>query len=164
MRATYMISTLFGIGGRVIFPGTIGSLLSIFPSLLILYVGGVQALISCLMALFFVAYWAVDGELKTRYKSSPQLSVIPYDPQDVIIDEVIGQGIALIGVLSRPDIVLAFVLFRLFDIVKPWPICILEKRLVGALGILADDVVAGFFALLVLTAIHVLLPLIKTFF
>jgi phosphatidylglycerophosphatase A len=71
------------------------------------------------------------------------------DPGYVVIDEAAGQWIALIG--SRPDLLHllgAFLLFRLFDILKPWPARRLE-RLPGGWGIMLDDVAAGVYALLV---------------
>ena len=71
------------------------------------------------------------------------------DPGFVVIDEVAGQWIALIGV--RPDLkhaLFALVLFRLFDIWKPWPVRLLEKLPEGT-GIMLDDVAAGALALLV---------------
>lgn len=69
------------------------------------------------------------------------------DPGFVVIDEVAGQWIALIAI--RPDVVhtvLALMLFRLFDVIKPWPIRRLE-RLHGGMGIMLDDVAAGALAL-----------------
>ena len=75
------------------------------------------------------------------------------DPSHVVIDEVTGQWIALIG--SRADwahLLAAFLLFRLFDIFKPWPARQLE-RLPGGWGIMLDDVAAGVYALLVAQAL-----------
>jgi phosphatidylglycerophosphatase A len=75
------------------------------------------------------------------------------DPSHVVIDEVAGQWIALTG--SRPDLahlLAAFLLFRLFDIFKPWPARRLE-RLPGGWGIMLDDVAAGVYALLVAQAL-----------
>ncbi len=70
------------------------------------------------------------------------------DPSEVIIDEWVGQWIALIAVpLHWPLIVLAFIGFRLFDIVKPWPIRQLQ-HLPGGVGIMIDDILAGGAALL----------------
>ncbi len=76
------------------------------------------------------------------------------DPGHVVIDEVAGQLIALI--LCPPDwphAILALLLFRLFDILKPWPIRLLEELPEGT-GIMLDDVAAGIFALAVFALIH----------
>ncbi len=72
----------------------------------------------------------------------------PSDPQEVVIDEWAGLAVALIG--STPNIaniLLSLVLFRIFDIWKPWPIKHVEK-LPGSWGVTCDDLVAGFFALI----------------
>ena len=76
------------------------------------------------------------------------------DPGQVVIDEVAGQWFALAAcpVDIRP-VLLAFALFRLFDIVKPWPARQLE-RLHGGLGIMMDDVAAGIYALVAGLAVH----------
>jgi phosphatidylglycerophosphatase A len=76
------------------------------------------------------------------------------DPSHVVIDEVAGQWLTL--VVCRPDwphALLALVLFRLFDITKPWPIRKLEA-LPGGWGIMLDDLAAGFFGLFVLLMIQ----------
>jgi phosphatidylglycerophosphatase A len=83
------------------------------------------------------------------------------DPGRVVIDEVAGQLIALLAVPLVIDglwvvwILLAFLLFRFFDIVKPYPARRLES-LPGGLGIMADDLIAGVYALLVLAVVIVL--------
>ena len=76
------------------------------------------------------------------------------DPQFVVIDEVAGQGIALLG--SRPNwrhALIALILFRLFDITKPFPARQLES-LPGGWGIVFDDVAAGLYALGVASLLH----------
>jgi phosphatidylglycerophosphatase A len=83
--------------------------------------------------------------------SSTALQVGKKDPQIVVIDEVIGQWIALAGaaIYSPAAWIAAFLLFRTFDIWKPWPIRQLEKLPAGT-GIVMDDVMAGIYAALVL--------------
>jgi len=76
------------------------------------------------------------------------------DPGQVVIDEVAGQWIALLASpVEIRHVLLAVALFRLFDIVKPWPARQLEK-LHGGLGIMMDDVAAGIYALLVGLIVH----------
>jgi len=73
------------------------------------------------------------------------------DPGLVVIDEIVGQLIALAAAPHHPvAIVSGFILFRLFDIVKPFPAGWLDNHIHGGLGIMLDDVVAGLYALLVL--------------
>lgn len=70
------------------------------------------------------------------------------DPRPVVIDEVAGQLIALAFLpLSWLNMLMAFLLFRLFDILKPFPINWLDKNLPGGFGIMTDDILAGLFAL-----------------
>lgn len=81
------------------------------------------------------------------------------DPKEVVIDEVAGQGVALC--LAGPTVVgvlLGFALFRVFDIAKPPPVGTADKRLHGGLGIMLDDMIAGAYAVGILTAAEHYLP------
>ena len=74
-----------------------------------------------------------------------------HDPGEIVIDEVAGQWLACL--FLPPEIwlyALAFVLFRMFDIFKPWPVDHLDKHGTGGLGIMQDDMAAGLYALLIL--------------
>lgn len=76
------------------------------------------------------------------------------DPGIVVIDEIVGQLIALAAAPFHPGAaLLGFVLFRFFDILKPFPINWLDKHIHGGLGIMFDDVVAGLYSLLILQLI-----------
>lgn len=73
------------------------------------------------------------------------------DPQVVVIDEIVGMLVTLIGAPAKPHVYLAgFLLFRFFDILKPFPINIIDQRLHGGLGIVLDDVMAGVYSLICL--------------
>ncbi|MDY0391191.1 phosphatidylglycerophosphatase A family protein [Desulfobulbus oligotrophicus] len=73
------------------------------------------------------------------------------DPSIVVIDEIVGQLIALSFIPLHPAALLAgFILFRFFDIIKPYPISWIDRHLHGGLGIMLDDVMAALYALLVL--------------
>lgn len=73
------------------------------------------------------------------------------DPGLVVIDEIVGQMIALAALPMHPVIALAgFALFRFFDILKPFPVGWVDQHLHGGLGIMLDDVLAGIYALIVL--------------
>jgi len=77
------------------------------------------------------------------------------DPQAVVVDEIAGYWIAMAPVLQFADwrwMLAGFLLFRLFDIVKPWPIRDLDRRLGGGLGTMLDDALAGGFAAALLAA------------
>lgn len=74
------------------------------------------------------------------------------DHRSLVWDEFVGQWIALVPALLAPwwAVAAGFVLFRLFDVTKPWPISWLDRHLKGGLGVMVDDVVAGVFAAVVL--------------
>lgn len=121
-------------------PGTAGSLVAVLA-----FYFGVPALWAAVAGLL-PAVWAAGETARLLGKK---------DPQIVVIDEVIGQWIALAGAArgSWPSLAAAFVLFRLFDMTKPWPLRRLE-RLPGGWGIVIDDVAAGLYALFVLLALR----------
>jgi phosphatidylglycerophosphatase A len=71
------------------------------------------------------------------------------DPDDFVLDEVVGQWLALAAApLTFLGVTVAFLLFRLLDITKPWPACWIDRRMHGALGVMTDDLVAGIYAAL----------------
>ncbi len=127
-----------GVGLIPIVPGTLGSLFGIGLVLLSFWNPVLYA--SVFLLCFLAGYWAVR-----RLDLS-----IQKDPQFVVMDEVLGMMIALAGVpLGWNSILMGFVLFRVFDIFKPWP-CHRLETLPGYWGILLDDVAAGIYARLVL--------------
>jgi phosphatidylglycerophosphatase A len=136
-----VLATWFGCGYFPKGPGTAGSL----GALLVAWPLRHQPpWLLALLALVLLApaIWAA---------SSTALQVGRKDPQIVVIDEVIGQWIALAGaaIYSPAAWITAFLLFRTFDIWKPWPVRQLEKLPSGT-GIVMDDVMAGIYAALVL--------------
>lgn len=76
-----------------------------------------------------------------------------HDPGQIVVDEVVGQWLVLIplGTRVRPlEWLLAFILFRLFDIWKPWPICVADRRVSGSFGVMLDDILAGILAAVIM--------------
>lgn len=125
-------------------PGTWGSLLA----LPIHYLLNRLAFKTHLLALagFFVAAVLIAG--------SAEKIIDHKDPGVVVIDEIVGMLIALLFVPNDFRFwILGFALFRLFDITKPFPIRWIDRRINGGIGIVMDDVLAGFFSLIVLLAI-----------
>jgi phosphatidylglycerophosphatase A len=143
-RIALLLSTWFGCGYSPAAPGTAGSLAALGVAILLHEYAGLAPWHFLILAvvLFFPAVWAAG--LTARIK---QLK----DPQIVVIDEVLGQWIALAGArtLNWKSYLAALALFRLFDVRKPPPVRQLEA-LPGGLGINADDVMAGLYAALVL--------------
>lgn len=128
----------FGSGLAPKAQGTFGSVAAILPWLLLRTLS-LPAYLLVVLAVFALGVWAcnVAGRL---------LGVD--DHRSLVIDEFVGQWVALLPALFAPWwIVLAgFVLFRLFDVWKPWPIGWLDRRLKSGMGVMVDDVVAGVFA------------------
>lgn len=140
-----LVATFFGAGRIKPGPGTWGSLAT-----LLIWVAVSRALpgpwlIPVNIALAALAI-AVGIPAATRVARSSGLK----DPQFVVVDETAGQLIALIGApLAWKSFLAAFILFRAFDIVKPFPVRQLE-RLPEGMGIVVDDVAAGLYALAVM--------------
>ena len=83
------------------------------------------------------------------------------DPSFVVLDEVLGMYLALLFLSpSLPWVAAAFVLFRLLDIFKPWPVSLMEKRFTGGAAILLDDLLAGAIAALILTILQIVITII----
>jgi len=145
-RFAILIATWFGCGLSPFAPGTAGSLAALAIGVLLHeYAGFTWWHFLILGAIAFLpATWAAD--LTARVKKLK-------DPQIVVVDEVLGQWIALAGLrrFNWIGYLAAFALFRLFDIWKPPPVRQLEA-LPGGLGINMDDVMAGGYAALVLFA------------
>ncbi|MDO1528227.1 phosphatidylglycerophosphatase A [Fulvimonas sp. R45] len=138
-----------GSGLAPVAQGTFGSLAAILPWLLLRELSLPLNLLVIALG-FALGVWAC--ELAGR-----ALGVD--DHRALVWDEFVGQWIALLPALLAPwwAVAAGFALFRLFDVWKPWPIRVLDRRLKGGLGVMADDVVAGVFAAAVLAiALHLL--------
>ena len=133
-----LIATWFGSGLIKGIPGTWGSLASLPFAALIALLGGFWALLAAAVIAFLVGVWASG-----RYAEASGQG----DPGPVVIDEVAGQWLALALLPLEPlPYLAAFVAFRVFDILKPWPASWLDRNTKGGLGIMADDMVAGAYA------------------
>ena len=140
-RLFMTIATGFGAGYLPKAPGTWGSLLALpLHYFLRQLVPGQYAL--ALAAIFFIAVITAGQAEKILDRK---------DPGVVVIDEVIGMLITLIGAPDNPLLwLLGFLIFRFFDIFKPYPIRIIDQRVNGGLGIVLDDVLAGIYSLIIL--------------
>lgn len=91
-----------------------------------------------LVVLFIVGVWICD-------RTANDMGV--HDHPAIVFDEVVGMLFVLMGVPAGLIwLVLGFILFRLFDIWKPWPIGLLDKKVSGGFGIMADDLLAAIYA------------------
>lgn len=143
-RLAVMFATWFGCGYWPWGPGTMGTLGALLLALALhQWAGAGHSAIAVLtLALVLPGIWAAGRTATVTGRKDPGL---------VVIDEVLGFWVTLLGaaVWTWKTWLAAFVLFRMFDIFKPWPVRQLEK-LPGGLGIVADDLFAGLYGALVL--------------
>jgi len=137
----HFIALGFGSGLMPKAPGTFGTLVAIPLYFLISY-------LDLWLYLLITLVVTIAGVYICNY-TSKALGV--HDHSGIVIDEIAGYFITMIAVpFDWVWIVLGFLLFRFFDVLKPWPISWLDKNLQGGTGIMLDDVLAGFFALICL--------------
>jgi phosphatidylglycerophosphatase A len=131
---SWALATWFGCGLVPVAPGTVGALGAI-PLYLLVIRGGKPALLAAAVGVTAAGIWAASRVARELGKKDPQL---------VVVDEVAGMLVTMLPVtaVTPRAIVAGFVLFRVLDIVKPWPVRSIEK-LPGGWGIVLDDVAAG---------------------
>ncbi len=142
-------ATWFGFGFFRPAPGTWGSLASIPPALILFSFLGIWGLLLGITVITVIGFWASD---KFDHATGG------HDNKMIVIDEAAGQWITLLPVLYftglNPFMVLfAFIMFRFFDILKPWPISWFDKSLKGPISVMGDDIVAGLIGAALLTGI-----------
>ena len=135
-KPSHLFATWFGIGLLRPAPGTWGS----FAALLIWYFTEfLHSTAHVILPIFILFSWLVCSQATKDSDSK--------DHSAIVIDEVAGMLVTLSfvshGIMTY---LFAFLLFRLFDIWKPWPISWIDQNIQGGLGILLDDLIAGFFA------------------
>tara|TARA_B110001452_G_scaffold252007_1_gene241536 strand:+ start:848 stop:1351 length:504 start_codon:yes stop_codon:yes gene_type:complete len=152
--------TMFGLGKVKIIPGTFGSLATV----IILYVSfhilnlSSNIIFIALMIIFIYSFSAVAAHIKDNEIK---------DPKEIIIDEFIGQSIPIYLYEISHDTekssdeaiifyCVCFVLFRFFDIAKPFPVSFFDKNFKNSFGVIMDDVCAGFYVVLSLICFMVL--------
>lgn len=144
-RLRRSIATAFGTGRLPIAPGSFGSLWGVLFAWALFRAGGHLAVLAGLACVTAAGYWST-AQPERRFGSS--------DPSSVVIDEVAGQMLSLLFLEPTAfRLLLGFAFFRLFDIVKPYPVRRLES-LPGGSGIMADDLLAGVLANLFQQALY----------
>jgi phosphatidylglycerophosphatase A len=139
-----LVATWFGCGLLPKMPGTWGSLAALPLAWLIAYISGPAGLLIAAVAIFAIGCWAA-GVVEDASGIK--------DAQFIVIDEVAGQFVALAPAPLAPlPYVVGFLLFRFFDIVKPFPIRWIERRFPGGFGVMADDIGAAIYAAIVMAA------------
>ena len=152
-KINFLFVTLFGIGKIKIIPGSFASLattiflfflfhiLNVSPNLVLIYI----------IIIFFISFYAVNIFIKDLTNK---------DPKEVVIDEFIGQSIPICLYEVAHDMpknndtlkfyLIMFVLFRFFDIAKPFPVSYYDKNFKNSFGVIMDDVCAGLYVVVIL--------------
>ena len=152
--------TMFGLGKIPKIPGTFGSLATIIILYILFYILNLPSnlILIVLIVIFIFSFFAVAIHIKDNENK---------DPKEVIIDEFIGQSIPIYlyeishGTEKSADEAIifysvSFILFRFFDIVKPFPVSYFDKNFKNSFGVIMDDVCAGFYVVLSLITFMVL--------
>ena len=160
----YLFVTFFGLGTIRYAPGTITSLITTVLLYSFFHVINLSnnIIFIFLIIIFLYSFYAVSDYIKEKENK---------DPKEVVIDEVIGQSIPIYlyeishGSTKNPQEAILFylyifILFRFFDIKKPFPVNIFDKKFKNTFGLIFDDIVAGFYVVLTL----IIFMIIKTKF
>jgi phosphatidylglycerophosphatase A len=141
----YFFAFGLGSGAMPVAPGTFGTLMAI-PIFLLIQPLSLSAYLFFVFVFILVSAWASD-------RVSREIGV--HDHPGMCIDEFAGFFVTMIGAPQGVLwILLGFLLFRFFDIWKPWPISWVDEKVSGGLGMILDDVVAGLFAMIVMAVIQ----------
>jgi len=162
-RLATVIASVGGIGYAPVAPGTVMSAVAV-PLAMILghHHGGPATILAASLIAFAMGTYACAAHLRATGRE---------DPSECVIDELAGQWLACVPALcslggllpmAQNDLLpffAAFVLFRLFDIWKPWPVRWADRSLKGGFGVMADDMLAGLMAGLCVLALRFWVPL-----
>ena len=145
---------MFGIGNIKKIPGSVASLVTTLFLFLLFHIFNISAdiILICVILIFFISIYAVNIFIKNLDNK---------DPKEVVIDEFIGQSIPIClyevaheGTKETNQVLtfyfIMFILFRIFDITKPYPVSYYDKNFKNSLGVIMDDVVAGLYVVAVL--------------
>ena len=152
--------TLFGLGRIPKIPGTFGSLATIVLLFVFFHILKISSdiILLALILVFIFSFYAISTHIKNNEDK---------DPKEVVIDEFIGQSIPIYlyeishGINKSADEALifygaCFLLFRFFDIIKPFPVSYFDNNYKNSFGVIMDDVCAGFYVVLSLICFMVL--------
>ena len=150
----YLFVTFFGIGTLNYAPGSITSLITTIFLYSLFHIINLSnnLILFFLVSIFLYSFYAVAEYIKENKNK---------DPKEVVIDEVIGQAIPIYlyevshGTIKNSQeailfYIYIFILFRFFDIKKPFPINFFDKKFKNSFGVIIDDVIAGFYVVLTL--------------
>ena len=134
-------------------PGTFASLISCFLFLFLINIFHIAFLLLIMIIIFFYSFIAINNSFG-EFESD--------DPKEIVIDEVLGQMLVLLAMpiyeilYPLPGLyyyILSFLLFRLFDVWKPFPVSYADNKIKGTLGIMLDDILAALYSILIMIVI-----------
>tara|TARA_B100001250_G_scaffold304012_1_gene265814 strand:+ start:1511 stop:2005 length:495 start_codon:yes stop_codon:yes gene_type:complete len=153
-QINYLFVTLFGVGKFKKIPGSIASLVTIFFLFFLFHILNIppNTILIAIIVIFFISLYAVNIFIREMENK---------DPKEVVIDEFIGQSIPVClyeiaheGPKETSEVLkfyfMMFILFRIFDIVKPYPVSYYDKNFKNSFGVIMDDVCAGLYVVAVL--------------
>ena len=134
-------------------PGTVASLITCLLFLLLINIFSITIVFFITLLVFCYSFVAINNSFE-KFEAD--------DPQEIVIDEVVGQMLTLLAIPIYETLyplptmyycVSAFLLFRLFDVWKPYPVSYVDINIKGSLGIMLDDIFASFYSIIVLSII-----------
>ena len=153
-KINFLFVTLFGIGKIKKIPGSFASLATTIFLFLLFHILNISLniVLICVVIIFFISLYAVNIFIKDLDNK---------DPKEVVVDEFIGQSIPIClyeiaheGTKETDQVLtfyfIMFILFRIFDIVKPYPVNYYDKNFKNSFGVIMDDVCAGLYVVAVL--------------
>jgi phosphatidylglycerophosphatase A len=155
-----LLVTMFGLGKIKYMPGTFGSLATTIILYYLFHILDVSSnfILIGLIIIFIYSFYAVSSHIENNENK---------DPGEIIIDEFLGQSIPIYlyeishGVTKNDDdaiiyYLLFFILFRYFDIMKPFPVSFFDKNFKNSFGVIMDDIFAGFYVVLSLVCFMII--------
>jgi phosphatidylglycerophosphatase A len=155
-----LLVTMFGLGKIKYMPGTFGSLATTIILYYLFHILEVSSnfILIGLIIIFIYSFYAVSSHIENNENK---------DPGEIIIDEFLGQSIPIYlyeishGVTKNDDdaiiyYLLFFILFRYFDIMKPFPVSFFDKNFKNSFGVIMDDIFAGFYVVLSLVCFMII--------
>ena len=152
--------TIFGLGKIKYMPGTFGSLVTTIILYYLFHILNLSTnfILIVLIIIFIYSFYAVSSHIENSENK---------DPGEIIIDEFLGQPIPIYlyeishGVTKNDDeaiiyYLLFFILFRYFDIMKPFPVSFFDKNFKNSFGVIMDDICAGFYVVLTLVCFMII--------
>lgn len=148
-RPACLIATWFGVGLLPYAPGTWGSLAALPLAWALAAAGGAWAMIAGGVLLAAIGLWASHVYLRDSEID---------DPGEIVVDEAAAQLLVLAPVAHAPALfVVGFLVFRALDVAKPWPASWADRRLGGAVGVMADDLLAAVYGAAIMAALAALI-------